>query len=82
MAQQQYLEEQKYIRENRAYFDRLIEEDRQAAAAQMSGNLLSVIGTLTGAPPPPPPQAQSQEGTGDVKVPVQDGSSNKANSTS
>lgn len=79
-AQRQYLEEQKYIQDNKAHFDKLLEEDRQAAAAQMSGNLLSVLGSLTGAPPPPPPQAQSQGGSGDVVVPVQDGPSSKVSS--
>lgn len=81
-AQHQYLEEQKYIQDNKAHFDKLLEEDRQAAAAQMSGNLLSVLGSLTGAPPPPPPQAQSQGGSGDVVVPVQDGPSSKVSSPS
>ncbi|KAI5116777.1 hypothetical protein M0805_008732 [Coniferiporia weirii] len=59
-AQAHYLEEQAYIAANRGHFDRLIEEDRQAAAAQLSGNLWSLMAGMAGPPPPPPPQGQGQ----------------------
>ncbi|THH09473.1 hypothetical protein EW145_g1996 [Phellinidium pouzarii] len=59
-AQAQYLDEQAYIAANRENFDRLIEEDRQAAAAQMSGNLWTLMQGMAG--PPPTPQDQ-QKGT-------------------
>ncbi|KAL5483075.1 TIM50_2 [Sanghuangporus weigelae] len=63
-AQQHYIEEQKYIAANREQFDKLLEEDRKAAAEAMSGNLWTVLGGIGGAPPPPPQQGQPQEGTG------------------
>ena len=81
-----YLDEQKYIAENREQFDRLIEEDKQAQAAQMSGSMWNVLQVMTGGapPPPPPPPAGapvegktaeekfkgSDGGKGDVKVKV------------
>ncbi|KAH8110508.1 HAD-like protein [Phellopilus nigrolimitatus] len=62
-AQAHYLEEQAYITANRGQFDRLLEEERQAAAAQMSGNLWSLMSGMSGAPPPPqsPEQQQMQQ---------------------
>ncbi|KAL5504535.1 TIM50 [Sanghuangporus vaninii] len=63
-AQQHYIEEQKYIAANREQFDKLLEEDRKAAAEAMSGNLWTVLGGIGGAPPPPPQQGQQQEGAG------------------
>lgn len=57
-AQAHYLEELEYIKANKEQFDKLLEEDRKAAEAQMSGNLFSILGNLTGPPPgmPPPPK--------------------------
>ncbi|KAH9445200.1 hypothetical protein MJO28_005386 [Puccinia striiformis f. sp. tritici] len=52
-AQQAYIEEQKYWKENEGTFKKLMEEDRERQMAEMKGSLLSF---LTGqvAPPSPP----------------------------
>ncbi|TDL22925.1 HAD-like protein [Rickenella mellea] len=72
-AQLQYLEEMKYLEENKPHLDKLIEEDRQAQAAQMSGNLLSVIsGIASGKPPAPPekPDDKSEEPKSSSSKPI------------
>jgi hypothetical protein len=55
-AQLHYLEEQKYIADNKATFDKLIEEDRKAQEAQMSGSMWTVLQMMVGGQPPQPPQ--------------------------
>ena len=50
-AQALYLEEQKYLEQNREHFEQLLEEERKAAAAQMAGNLFNVMASLGGPPP-------------------------------
>ncbi|KII95425.1 hypothetical protein PLICRDRAFT_25908 [Plicaturopsis crispa FD-325 SS-3] len=47
-AQLQYKEEQAYIQANKANFERLLEEERQAMAREMSGNLFGVLDVFTG----------------------------------
>ncbi|EJD08232.1 HAD-like protein [Fomitiporia mediterranea MF3/22] len=59
-AQAHYREEQAYIAANKAQFDKLIEDDRQAAAAAMSGNLWTVLSGVGS--PSPSPQDQQQQG--------------------
>ncbi|KAF9524987.1 HAD-like domain-containing protein [Crepidotus variabilis] len=54
-AQRQYLEEQKYINDNKAQLEKLLEQDQQAMAAQVPGNLWEAIDQFRGGPPPPPP---------------------------
>ncbi|TFY83222.1 hypothetical protein EWM64_g784 [Hericium alpestre] len=60
-AQALYLEEQKYIRENKAEFERLLEQDREAAAREMSGSLWGSMTTMLGGPPPQRPE-EGREG--------------------
>lgn len=43
-----YREEQAYINANKAEFERLMEEDRQAMAREMSGNMLSTFEMMFG----------------------------------
>lgn len=50
-AQMIYREEQAYINANKAEFERLMEEDRQAMAKEMSGNMLSTFGMVLGGGP-------------------------------
>ncbi|KAH7885179.1 HAD-like domain-containing protein [Phlebopus sp. FC_14] len=50
-AQRQYKEEQAYIAANKAEFDKLLEEDRQAMAKEMSGSLWSVLDSMSGKKP-------------------------------
>jgi len=54
-AQALYREEQAYIAANKANFERLLEEDRQAMAREMSGNAFGVVQSMfTGKKPEPP----------------------------
>jgi mitochondrial import inner membrane translocase subunit TIM50 len=46
-AQIQYKEEIAYIQEHKADFERLMEEERQAAEKEMSGTLLGALDALT-----------------------------------
>lgn len=64
-AQQHYRDEMEYIRQNKPEFDRLIEEDKKRAEAQMTGNLWSMMQAMAGPPPagPPPPVPSSGEPT-------------------
>ncbi|KAF9222277.1 HAD-like protein [Gyrodon lividus] len=50
-AQRQYREEQAYIAAHKDEFDRLLEEDRQAMAKEMSGSLWSVLDGMAGKKP-------------------------------
>jgi mitochondrial import inner membrane translocase subunit TIM50 len=52
-AQMQYQEEQKYLRDNKEALEKLLEQEQQAMAAQVPGNLWEAFGQLLGAPPPP-----------------------------
>lgn len=47
-AQRQYKEEQAYIASHKDEFERLLEEDRQAMAQEMSGSLWSALDSMTG----------------------------------
>ena len=50
-----YREEQAYIAANKANFERLLEEDRQAMAREMSGNAFGVVQSMfTGKKPETP----------------------------
>ncbi|KAA1470459.1 HAD-like protein [Dentipellis sp. KUC8613] len=76
-AQALYLEEQKYIRENKAEFERLLEQDRQAAEREMSANLFGSMGALVGGPPQRKPDeaaaAAAAAAVGSIPVKVDDG---------
>jgi len=50
-----YREEQAYIAANKANFERLLEEDRQAMAREMSGNALGVVQSMFMGKQPEPP---------------------------
>jgi hypothetical protein len=50
-AQLQYREEQVYIQTHKADFERLLEEDRQAMAKEMSGSLWGALDALAGGGP-------------------------------
>lgn len=52
-AQQLYLEEQAYIRANKENFERLLKEDQEAAAHEMSGTFWNAIDALGKRLPPP-----------------------------
>lgn len=51
----QYQEEQKYLRDNKEALEKLLEQEQQAMAAQVPGNLWEAFGQLSGAAPPPAP---------------------------
>jgi len=50
-----YREEQAYIAANKGNFERLLEEDRQAMAKEMSGNALGVVQSMFLGKQPEPP---------------------------
>jgi import inner membrane translocase subunit TIM50 len=50
-AQRQYKEEQAYIELHKGDFERLMEEDRQAMAKEMSGTLWGALDSLAGGGP-------------------------------
>ena len=50
-----YKEEQAYIAANKENFERLLEEDRQAMAKEMSGNALGVVQSMFFGKQPEPP---------------------------
>ncbi|KAH9819595.1 HAD-like domain-containing protein [Melampsora americana] len=58
-AQQAYLEEQKYWKENEASFKKLMEEDRERQLAEMKGSLLGFITGQNTAPPSPTSSSDS-----------------------
>jgi import inner membrane translocase subunit TIM50 len=63
-AQRHYKDEQTYIATHKAEFEKLLEEDRQAMAKEMSGSLWSVLDGMAGKKPGE--QAKIAEG-GDVQ---------------
>ncbi|KZP20073.1 HAD-like protein [Athelia psychrophila] len=63
-AQALYLEEQAFITKNKDEFERLIEQDKQAMAAQMPDNLIGMLSVMTGGAPPPPPAQQQPSNAG------------------
>lgn len=65
-AQQAYLEEQKYWKENEASFKKLMEEDRERQLAEMKGSLL---GFITGQHSGPPSQTSSPESSSNPSSP-------------
>lgn len=60
-AQAHFREDQAYIAQNRENFEKLLEEDRKAAAAQMSGSLWSVMSGIAGGQPPAAPAAPGSD---------------------
>jgi import inner membrane translocase subunit TIM50 len=58
-AQALYAQEQKYIADHRAEFDRLLEEDRQAALREGAGSMFAAVQSLVGPPPEAPKPGQT-----------------------
>lgn len=54
-AQKQYMQEMKYVNDNREELERLLEQDQQAMAAQVPGSLWEAMDQLRGVPPAAPP---------------------------
>ena len=52
-----YKDEQAYIAANKENFERLLEEDRQAMAKEMSGNALGVVQSMVFGKQPEPQSA-------------------------
>lgn len=50
-AQRQYKEEQAYIATHKGEFDKVLEEERQAMAKEMSGSLLGLLDNMAGKKP-------------------------------
>jgi import inner membrane translocase subunit TIM50 len=65
-AQFQYKEEQAYLQSHKADFERLLEEDRQAMAKEMSGSLWGALDALSGGRPKKDERSGGGEGAGDV----------------
>jgi import inner membrane translocase subunit TIM50 len=63
-----YKEEQAYIAANKENFERLLEEDRQAMAKEMSGNALGVVQSMFLGKKPEPPENATVAGA-DVTTP-------------
>jgi len=61
-AQALYREEQEYIAANKGNFERLLEEDRQAMAKEMSGNALGVVQSMFFGRQPEPPAPTTAAG--------------------
>ncbi|KAF9234011.1 HAD-like domain-containing protein [Melanogaster broomeanus] len=61
-AQQHYRDEQNYIASHKAEFERLLEEDRQAAAKEMSGSLWGVLDGMAGKKPGEQQEKVAQDG--------------------
>ena len=57
-----YKEEQAYIAANKENFERLLEEDRQAMAREMSGNALGVVQSMFFGKQPEPPAPTTSAG--------------------
>jgi len=57
-----YREEQTYIAANKENFERLLEEDRQAMAKEMSGNALGVVQSMILGRQPEPPAPTTAAG--------------------
>ncbi len=68
-AQQVYLQEQQYVKENKATLDKMLEDDRQAAMASMTGNMWDVFQGMAGLKPIEPPNRPQQ--TSPMPVPSQ-----------
>ena len=58
-----YREEQAYFAANKENFERLMEEDRQAMAKEMSGNPLGVVQSMFFGKQPEPPAPTTATGT-------------------
>ena len=61
-AQALYREEKAYIAANKANFERLLEEDRQAMAKEMSGNAVGVVQSMLFGKKPEPPEPATADG--------------------
>jgi len=70
-AQRQYKEEQAYIAAHKDEFERLLEEDRQAMAREMSGNLWGALDAMTGNKKAESAQVAAKADGEGKKVPVQ-----------
>ncbi|OAX40299.1 HAD-like protein [Rhizopogon vinicolor AM-OR11-026] len=70
-AQRQYKEEQAYIATHKDEFEKLLEEDRQAMAREMSGNLWSALDAMTGNKKVEPAAATAKGDEEGKKVQVQ-----------
>jgi len=66
-AQAVYLQEQKYLQDNKAEFDRIMQADMEARAKEMGG---TVFGMMAGFVPKPTPSVDDRpaEATGDRKL--------------
>ncbi|KAH9935110.1 NIF-domain-containing protein [Epithele typhae] len=63
-AQHQYLEEQEYLKKNKAYFDQLIKEEQEAAARQMPSTFWGAAQAMMGPPPAADGAPPTQQGAG------------------
>ena len=55
-AQQRYLEEQEYLKQNKPLFDKMIKEQEEAMQREMPSTFWGATqAILAGGPPPPPP---------------------------
>lgn len=57
-AQEQYAEEQKYIREHKDYLEGLLKKEQEMMANEVPGTLWEAIGQMTGEPKKKPADAQ------------------------
>ncbi|EGG08043.1 uncharacterized protein MELLADRAFT_47924 [Melampsora larici-populina 98AG31] len=69
-AQQAYLEEQKYWKDNEASFKKLMEEDRERQLAEMKGSLLGFITGQNSGPPSQTPPSESSSTPSSPSVPA------------
>ncbi len=54
-AQQRYLEEQEYLKQNKPMFDKLIKEQEEAMQREMPSTFWGATQAILAGPPPPPP---------------------------
>ncbi|KAJ7767465.1 HAD-like domain-containing protein [Mycena maculata] len=70
-AQEQYAEEQKYIREHKDYLEGLLKKEQEMMANEVPGTLWEAIGQMTGEPPKK--KATEGQEAGKEVVPVKGG---------
>ncbi|VDC05681.1 unnamed protein product [Peniophora sp. CBMAI 1063] len=61
-AQNIYLQEQKYLRDNKAEFDRLMKEDMEQRQKEMGGTIFGMMTGMAAAGAKPPGQEEAQDG--------------------
>lgn len=61
-AQNIYLQEQKYLRDNKAEFDRLMKEDMEQRQKEMGGTIFGMMTGMAAAGAKPPGQEDAQDG--------------------